>query len=107
MLHFLQIFVYPLYSLPQLSRLPFYQVPSHLHVSKANLIIFLFAYRLAGVNSFLACVGVTQLSRIFLYQRSLKNENLTAAVKEDARELKDSAAGVVSETKGAVRQAIK
>lgn len=63
-------------------------------------------YRLAAVNFFLACVGITQLSRILLYQRGLKNGDLSAVVKEDARDLKDSATGVVAETKGAAREAI-
>ena len=62
--------------------------------------------RLAAVNFFLACVGITQLSRIFLYQRSVKNSDSTAVIKEDARDLKDSAAAVVGETKAAVREAI-
>lgn len=57
------------------------------------------------MNFFLACVGVTQLSRIFLYRRGLKNDNSSAAVKEGARELKDSAVGVVGEAKAIVREA--
>ena len=62
--------------------------------------------RLAAVNFFLACVGITQLSRIFLYQRSVKNSDSTAVIKEDARDLKDSAAAVVGETKAAVREVV-
>lgn len=62
--------------------------------------------RLAAVNFFLACVGVVQVSRIFLYHRGLKNADSSTVVKEDARDLKDSAAGLVGEAKAVVREAV-
>jgi mitochondrial pyruvate carrier 2 len=58
------------------------------------------------VNFFLGCVGVTQVTRILLYQRRLKNGDLSEVVKEDARELKDSARGVVGEVKAVAREAV-
>ncbi|KAL1970202.1 hypothetical protein VTN77DRAFT_5362 [Rasamsonia byssochlamydoides] len=39
---------------------------------------------LAAVNFFLACVGVVQVTRIFLYQRSLKDSS-TEAAKDSAK----------------------
>lgn len=41
-----------------------------------------------------------------MHQRGLKSGDSSAVVKEDARELKDSAAGVVAEAKAVVHKAI-
>ena len=40
--------------------------------------------RLATVNFFLGCVGVVQVSRILVWQRSVKNEIMGEVVKENA-----------------------
>lgn len=51
--------------------------------------------RLAAVNFFLGCVGVVQVTRIFLYRRSLKGSTKEAAA-DIANETKESASIVKS-----------
>ena len=47
-------------------------------------------HRLAAVNFFLGCVGVTQVTRIVLYQRSLKNASVGEVVKDDAKDIAET-----------------
>ncbi|MCJ1318151.1 hypothetical protein MMC15_003478 [Xylographa vitiligo] len=48
---------------------------------------------LATVNFFLGCVGVAQVTRILMYQRSVKNGTVGQVVKEDARDIANTAEG--------------
>ncbi|KAJ5439058.1 mitochondrial pyruvate carrier 2 [Penicillium daleae] len=59
---------------------------------------------LAAVNFFLGCVGVVQVSRIFMWQRSQTGSSLEAA-KELEHEAVDSAKAVVVKTESAVKAA--
>ncbi|KAJ5895893.1 mitochondrial pyruvate carrier 2 [Penicillium subrubescens] len=59
---------------------------------------------LAAVNFFLGCVGVVQVSRIFMWQRSQKGSSLEAA-KELEHEAADSAKAVVDQAETAVKAA--
>ena len=61
--------------------------------------------RLAAVNFLLGCVGVTQVSRIFLYQRSLKGEPIPEVAQKSAKDVADSARGVVTDPEGAAKKA--
>lgn len=58
--------------------------------------------RLAAVNFFLGCVGVTQVTRILLHRRSQGNATTAQAAKEEVRDLKETAKGVVGDAKSAV-----
>jgi hypothetical protein len=58
------------------------------------------------VNFFLGCVGVTQVTRILLYQRKLKNGDMAAVMKEEAHELKESAGDVVGGAKAIAREVV-
>ncbi|MCJ1250362.1 hypothetical protein MMC30_007588 [Trapelia coarctata] len=62
---------------------------------------------LAAVNFLLGCVGVTQVTRILLYQRSLKNGSITEAVKDDAKDLTNTAEGAAKEAATKVKSAEK
>jgi len=57
---------------------------------------------LAAVNFFLACVGVVQVSRIFMYRRSLKGSTQEAA-KDIAAEATDVATEVASKVESVVK----
>ncbi|KAJ5368067.1 mitochondrial pyruvate carrier 2 [Penicillium cataractarum] len=57
---------------------------------------------LAAVNFFLGCVGVVQVSRIFMWQRSQTGSSLEAA-KELEGEAADSAKAVVDQAENAVK----
>jgi len=54
---------------------------------------------LATVNFFLFCVGTTQVSRVLLYRRSLKNSTVTEEAESAAKEAKDSVEGAVETAK--------
>ena len=60
---------------------------------------------MAAVNFFLACVGITQLTRIGLYQQSLKNATPGQVVEDEAKDAKDTAKGIVKDSAGAVKEA--
>lgn len=64
----------------------------------ANILL----YSLAAVNFFLGCVGVVQVSRIFMWRRSQEGSALEAA-KDLEHEAADSAKAVASKAKGAVK----
>ncbi|KAL6721877.1 hypothetical protein ACLMJK_000982 [Lecanora helva] len=61
---------------------------------------------LATVNFFLGCVGVAQVTRIFMYQRSLENKSVGQIAKEDAKEVVGTAKGVVENPEGATKKAV-
>lgn len=61
--------------------------------------------RLAAVNFLLGCVGVTQVTRIFLYQRSLKDEPIPVVAQKSAKDVADTARGVVTDPEGAAKKA--
>jgi len=63
--------------------------------------------RLAAVNFFLGCVGVTQVTRIVMYQRSAEGKSAGEVVEEDAKDVADTAAGVVKNPEGAAGKAVK
>ncbi|MCJ1425405.1 Mitochondrial pyruvate carrier 2 [Sticta canariensis] len=56
---------------------------------------------LAAVNFFLGCVGVVQVSRIFVYQRNLSNGNVSELVSEEGSEVEKTAKDVVAKVKKA------
>ncbi|KAJ5263352.1 mitochondrial pyruvate carrier 2 [Penicillium angulare] len=61
---------------------------------------------LAAVNFFLGCVGVVQVSRIYMYRKSLEESPVEAA-KDLEKEVVDSAKGVVTATEDAVKTAVE
>ena len=62
---------------------------------------------LAAVNFFLGCVGLTQLSRIYLYQRSVKNASPEEVVKADVKDAKDTAKNIMENPEGAAMKAVQ
>lgn len=52
--------------------------------------VYLLFYRLAAVNFFLGCVGVTQVTRILLYQRSVKDGSIDNIVEDTAKDIVES-----------------
>ena len=66
-----------------------------------------FSYSLAAVNFFLGCVGVTQLTRIYLYNRSVKDQDLGAVAKGQGKDVKETAEGVLRDPVGAAEKAVK
>jgi len=58
---------------------------------------------LAAVNFFLGCVGVVQVSRIFMYRRSLEGSSAEAA-KSIEHEVADSAKAVVHEAEDVAKK---
>ncbi|KAL9131939.1 MAG: hypothetical protein Q9217_000219 [Psora testacea] len=61
---------------------------------------------LAAVNFFLACVGVTQVTRIFLYQRSQKTATSSQVAESAAKDAKDTATAITADPEGAARKAV-
>ena len=64
-------------------------------------------HRLAAVNFLLGCVGITQVTRILLYRRSLRNGSITEAVDDDVQDLAHTAEGVAKEAVAKVKSAVK
>lgn len=60
---------------------------------------------LATVNFFLGCVGAAQVTRILMYQQSLKNGDLSAVVKEDAKDMKNAASSAATDVEIKAKQA--
>lgn len=58
---------------------------------------------LAAVNFFLGCVGVAQVSRIFMYRRSLEGSSVEAA-KSMEHDVAGSAKSVVTEAESAAKK---
>ena len=61
---------------------------------------------LAAVNFFLGCVGLTQVTRIVMHQRSLEGKSVGEVIKEDAKEIAETGKGVVTKSEGAVEKAV-
>lgn len=55
------------------------------------------------MNFFLGCVGVTQLTRIFLYQQSLKNGTAGEVARDEAKDIKETAKSVVDKMEKGVQ----
>ncbi|KAL1990940.1 hypothetical protein VTN49DRAFT_5444 [Thermomyces lanuginosus] len=58
---------------------------------------------LAAVNFFLACVGTTQVTRIFLHERRKHHGSSKEAAKDIASDTKESAKHVVEKVEGVVK----
>lgn len=61
--------------------------------------------RLAAVNFFLGCVGVTQVTRILMHQRS-ETASAREIAEKDTKEVADTAKGIVKDPEGAARKAV-
>ena len=53
------------------------------------------------MNFLLGCVGFTQVTRILLYQRKVKNGTITKAAEDDAIDAIDTAKDIARDTAGA------
>lgn len=63
-------------------------------------------HRLAAVNFFLGCVGVVQVSRIYMWRKSQEG-SATEAAKDMEQDVADSAKAIATQAKGAVKSAEK
>jgi len=61
---------------------------------------------LATVNFFLGCVGITQVTRILLYQRSLKGTTAAQEVKLDVKDATDTVKGIAENPQAAAKNAV-
>lgn len=61
---------------------------------------------MAAVNFFLGCVGVTQVTRILLYQRSLKDTTVAEEAKQDMKDASATAKGIAEDPQTAARKAV-
>lgn len=61
---------------------------------------------LAAVNFFLFCVGTVQVTRIFLYRASLKDESPTEAAKSMVEESKDALKEGAAKVEGKVKEVV-
>lgn len=64
-------------------------------------------HRLAAVNFFLGCVGVTQVTRILMWQRSQEAVSAGQVAEKDAKEVADTAKGIAKNPEGAAKNAVK
>ncbi|MCJ1360480.1 MAG: hypothetical protein MMC33_010485 [Icmadophila ericetorum] len=62
---------------------------------------------LAAVNFFLGCVGVIQVSRILMYQRTGTGEPISQIAKKDAEDASDSLQSVSENSGEAVKDALR
>ena len=53
------------------------------------------------MNFFLGIVGITQVARIMAYQKSLKDQPLSEALKGDAKDIEATAEGIMKDPGGA------
>ena len=60
--------------------------------------------RLAAVNFLLAGVGITQVSRILLWQRSVKDDSMQRAAEEYAKDVAETAEGVVKDPQKSLKK---
>ena len=61
---------------------------------------------LAAVNFFLGCVGIIQVSRILMYQQSVKSGSTTEVVKEDAKDMEATATEAVKDVANKVKSSV-
>ncbi|KAM0800165.1 hypothetical protein BDR22DRAFT_266664 [Usnea florida] len=62
---------------------------------------------LAAVNFFLGCVGVTQLSRILLYQRSQEAASAEQIAQKDVKDGVNTVKRIATDPEGAAQKAVK
>ena len=62
---------------------------------------------MAAVNFFLGCVGVTQVTRILLWQQSQKGATAAQVVEEDAKDVASTAEGISEDPERAAKNAVK
>ncbi|MCJ1327793.1 hypothetical protein MMC10_004468 [Thelotrema lepadinum] len=62
---------------------------------------------LATVNFFLGCVGVTQVSRIFMYRRSVEGQSAVEAAKDVAIDMKETAVDAAKDGAAKVKSAVQ
>lgn len=62
-------------------------------------------YSLAAVNFFLGCVGITQVTRILMHQRSNKKNPYLHMVQDDGHDVVGAVKGVVKEAEVAAKNA--
>lgn len=60
---------------------------------------------LAAVNFLLGCVGVVQVTRILMYQQSLKDATLPEVAGQDAKGEAEIAKGIAKHPEGAAKKA--
>lgn len=70
--------------------------------SKTNSLV-----SLAAVNFFLGCVGVTQVTRILLYQRSQEASSAGQVARKDAKDGANTVKGIATDPEGAAQKAVK
>ena len=70
--------------------------------SKTNSLV-----RLAAVNFFLGCVGVTQVTRILLYQRSQEAASAGQIAQKDTKDVANTVKGIATDPEGAAQKAVK
>jgi len=78
-----------------------------LHLPSGSLPDWFIENRLAGVNFLLCCVGVTQVTRIVMYESSVNNSTLPQVAEADAKDGRKTVKGVVEDPEGAARRAKK
>ncbi|KAL2050372.1 hypothetical protein ABVK25_009344 [Lepraria finkii] len=61
---------------------------------------------LATVNFFLCCVGVTQVTRIMMYQKSIEGLSAEEIVEKNAKEVANTAKGIAKDPEGAANKAV-
>lgn len=64
-------------------------------------------YSLAAVNFFLCCVGVTQVTRILMWQRSHEAVSAGEVAEKDAKEVADTVKGIAKDPEGAAERAVR
>ena len=63
--------------------------------------------RLAAVNFFLGCVGVTQVTRILMHQRSQEAASAGQIAQKDAKDVANTAKSIATDPEGAAQKAVK
>jgi hypothetical protein len=61
---------------------------------------------LAAVNFFLGCVGITQVTRILLYQKSLKDTTVAEEAKRDMKDASATAKAIAEDPRTAAEKAM-
>ncbi len=59
------------------------------------------------MNFLLCCVGVTQVTRIVMYESSVNNSTLPQVAEADAKDARKTVEGAVEDPEGAARRAKK
>ena len=56
------------------------------------------------MNFFLGCVGITQVTRIYLHSRSGKDGTTAEIITEDAKDMKETAKGVIEDVESTAKK---